>query len=84
MVVEDSQGRLPERGDTLVEKLSRNWLDKGRKKGISCKGDSIVKEAKARRQDAMWRVGCMVLGICREDNFPQEGRQPSTCPPESF
>lgn len=49
MVVEDSQGRLPERGDILVEKLSRNWLDKGRKKGISCKGDSIVKEAKARR-----------------------------------
>ena len=53
MVVEESQGRLPERGDILVEKLSRNWLDKERKKGISCKGDCILKEAKDRRRDAM-------------------------------
>lgn len=63
MVGEDSQGRLPERGDILAEKLSRNWLDKERKKGSSCKGDCILKEAKDRRRDAMWRVGVRCLDL---------------------
>ena len=83
MVVEDSQGRLPERGDMLVEKLSGNWLDKGREKFISCKWDSTVREAKpgGEMQCGGWAYGAW---ICREDNFPQEGRLPSTCPPESL
>lgn len=43
MVVEASQGRLPERGGMLVEKLSASCLDKGCEKDLSRKGNSINK-----------------------------------------
>lgn len=33
-MVKGSQGRLPGRGSTSVEKPSRSWLDKGREEGI--------------------------------------------------
>lgn len=70
MVVEDSQGRLPERGDTLVEKLSRSWLGQGREKSISCKRNSIGKGQEVRCNV----VGmCMVLGFVEETIFHKRG-----------
>lgn len=71
-MVEDSQGRLPKRGDILVEKLSRNWLDKGREKVISCKWDSTVREAKpgGEMQCGGWAYG---LGFVEKTIFHRRG-----------
>lgn len=70
MVVEGSQGRLPERGDVSVEKSSRSWLVKGGKKAIPWEENNISKGQEARY--SVVRL-CTVLGFGEGTLFHRSG-----------